>query len=300
MLFEQIPAYLEFFGFPATTAGGAALGSRGSATEMNRPIGLAALTVLELPHEEQIRVAAQAGYTHVGPAPRPRRRAALPARFRRLLRVERALRRYAACGCSTSKCSASRRRRRSPTSKPCSRLRLDSRRPSSWCTAPIRTKLASPRRSASLCDLAARYGLAANLEPMPWVDVSNVATALRILDAAGAAERRSAGGCDPLLPRRRYTASACQRAAEAPALRAALRRQAGQARADGGDHPPGALRPPVPGRRRARSARIAARASGRHPAQPGGSGFAKAAAARAGAACARRDRKLYSPPAEGT
>src|SRR5204862_5591839 len=36
----------------------------------------------------------------------------------------------------------------------------------------------------SLCDLAARYGLAANLEPMPWVDVSNVAKAMRILDLA--------------------------------------------------------------------------------------------------------------------
>ena len=33
---------------------------------MNRSIGLAALTVLELPHAEQISVAAQAGYSHVG------------------------------------------------------------------------------------------------------------------------------------------------------------------------------------------------------------------------------------------
>ena len=36
-----------------------------------------------------------------------------------------------------------------------------------------------------LCELAARHGLAANLEPMPWVDVSNVAKAMRILDGAG-------------------------------------------------------------------------------------------------------------------
>jgi sugar phosphate isomerase/epimerase len=36
----------------------------------------------------------------------------------------------------------------------------------------------------ALCDLAARYGLAANLEPMPWVDVSNVAKAMRIIDLA--------------------------------------------------------------------------------------------------------------------
>ena len=38
---------------------------------MTRPIGLAALTVLELPHQEQISVAAQAGYSHVGLRLRP-------------------------------------------------------------------------------------------------------------------------------------------------------------------------------------------------------------------------------------
>ncbi|HUQ73077.1 MAG TPA: TIM barrel protein, partial [Burkholderiales bacterium] len=31
------------------------------------------------------------------------------------------------------------------------------------------------------------YGLRANLEPMPWVDVSNIAKALRVLHAAGKA-----------------------------------------------------------------------------------------------------------------
>lgn len=35
-----------------------------------------------------------------------------------------------------------------------------------------------------LCDLAAKYRLAANLEPMPWVDVSNLAKALRIIEGA--------------------------------------------------------------------------------------------------------------------
>ena len=33
---------------------------------MKRAIGLAALTVLELPHHELVSVAAQAGYSHVG------------------------------------------------------------------------------------------------------------------------------------------------------------------------------------------------------------------------------------------
>jgi sugar phosphate isomerase/epimerase len=38
---------------------------------------------------------------------------------------------------------------------------------------------------AKLCELAARHNLNANLEPMPWVDVSNATTAKRLLDAAG-------------------------------------------------------------------------------------------------------------------
>jgi sugar phosphate isomerase/epimerase len=38
-----------------------------------------------------------------------------------------------------------------------------------------------------LCDLAARYRLAANIEPMPWVEISNVAKAKRVLDQAARA-----------------------------------------------------------------------------------------------------------------
>jgi sugar phosphate isomerase/epimerase len=38
-----------------------------------------------------------------------------------------------------------------------------------------------------LCDLAGGYGLSASLEPMPWVDVSNIAKAMRILDGAARA-----------------------------------------------------------------------------------------------------------------
>ena len=34
---------------------------------------------------------------------------------------------------------------------------------------------------ARLCELAGKYGLRANIEPMPWVDVSTVAQAKRIL-----------------------------------------------------------------------------------------------------------------------
>ena len=40
---------------------------------------------------------------------------------------------------------------------------------------------------ARLCDLAGRYQLIANLEPMPWVDVSTIAKALAVLRRAGRA-----------------------------------------------------------------------------------------------------------------
>lgn len=36
-----------------------------------------------------------------------------------------------------------------------------------------------------LCELCARYGLNANLEPMPWVDVSTVSQANAVIEAAG-------------------------------------------------------------------------------------------------------------------
>jgi sugar phosphate isomerase/epimerase len=47
-----------------------------------------------------------------------------------------------------------------------------------------------------LCELAARYDLAANIEPMPWVQVSTVARAKRIL--AGTARPNQGLLVDPI------------------------------------------------------------------------------------------------------
>ena len=149
---------------------------------MKRAIGLAALTVLELPHEEQIRVAAETGYTHVGlrlvpVAGQPYQHAFHPSRVEtsllengmRVLDVEVF--------------------RLTPETKVAdfeavleASARLKATELLVHGADPDESRLAGS--FGALCDLAARYGLAANLEPMPWVDVSNVAQAMRILGLA--------------------------------------------------------------------------------------------------------------------
>jgi sugar phosphate isomerase/epimerase len=149
---------------------------------MNRPIGLAALTVLELPHEEQIRVAAQAGYTHVGLRLVPVAGQPYQHGFD-VSAVERTL---AECGVRLLDVEVFRL---TPETRifefeavleACARLKATELLVHG--ADPDEARLAES--FGSLCDLASRYGLAANLEPMPWVDVSNVATAMRILDSA--------------------------------------------------------------------------------------------------------------------
>ena len=152
---------------------------------MSRAIGLAALTVLELPHDEQVRVAAQAGYTHVGlrlvpvagqpythPLDVPLLELALADTGVRVLDVEVF--------------------RLTPETKVGdweSVFALSQRLGAS----DILVHGADPEEKrlvetfGRLCELAGRYKLRANLEPMPWVDVSNIAKALRILRGAGKA-----------------------------------------------------------------------------------------------------------------
>ena len=149
---------------------------------MKRAIGLAALTVLELPHHEQVSVAAQAGYSHVGLRLAPV--AGQPHNYP--FDVAEVERRLADTGVVVLDVEVFRL---APQTK----------------VEDFETVMASAQRLRAtellvhgadaeearlidtfgrLCDLAARYGLAANLEPMPWVDISNVAKALRILEGA--------------------------------------------------------------------------------------------------------------------
>ena len=149
---------------------------------MKRPIGLAALTVLECPHDAQVRMAAQAGYTHVGlrlvpvagqpythPLDIPLLEHCLADTGVRVLDIEVF--------------------RLTPETKVADweNVFAISQR---LGASDILVHGADPEEKrlvetfGRLCDLAGRYKLRANLEPMPWVDVSNIAKALRVLRGA--------------------------------------------------------------------------------------------------------------------
>jgi sugar phosphate isomerase/epimerase len=150
---------------------------------MRRSIGLAALTVLELPHEEQIRVAAQAGYDCVGLRLVPVK--GQPYQHR--LDVGAIEQRLAETGLRVLDVevfrleAATRVRDFEPVLEVSQRLGA----------TELLVHGADPDASrltntfGELCDLAAPYRLAANIEPMPWVDVSNIAKALGVIDGAG-------------------------------------------------------------------------------------------------------------------
>lgn len=147
-----------------------------------RKLALAALTVLELPHPELVRVAAKVGYSHVGlrlvpvagqPYLHPLDPAAIEKRladtglgvldvevFRlegetKVLDYEQAIAVSARLGASEILVHGADESE--------GRL-IDS--------------------FGRLCDLAGKYNLGVNLEPMPWMAISTVAKAKRILDGA--------------------------------------------------------------------------------------------------------------------
>ena len=150
---------------------------------MKRAIGLAALTVLECSHDSQVRIAAQAGYTHVGlrlvpvagqpydhPLDLPLLEACLQDTGVRVLDVEVF--------------------RLTPGTKVVdweNVLAVSQRLGASDIL--VHGADSDERRLIDtfgrLCEFAGRYQLRANLEPMPWVEVSNIAKALRILGSAG-------------------------------------------------------------------------------------------------------------------
>ena len=149
---------------------------------MTRKIGLAALTVLELSPQEQISVAAQAGYDFVGlrlipVAGQPHQHAVdVPAIQKRL----------AATGMKVFDVEVFRLDAETEVGDYEPMLAMAARLGASDLLVhgadPDRSRLADSW--GRLCDLAARYGLAGNMEPMPWVHISTIAKANRILELA--------------------------------------------------------------------------------------------------------------------
>src|SRR5882724_2614112 len=144
-----------------------------------RQIGLAALTVLELQHHDQVSVAAEAGYTHIG-----LRLVPVPGQaHRHRLDVDAVERRLSDTGVRVYDTEVFRLESETRVADFEWALAISQRLGAS----EILVHGADPDVSrltdtfGALCDLAVRYRLAANLEPMPWVDVSNVAKALRVL-----------------------------------------------------------------------------------------------------------------------
>ena len=149
---------------------------------MKRRIGLAALTVLELPHEELVSVAAQAGYSDVGlrlvpVAGQPYHHALDPVVIEK---------RLADTGLKVLDVEVFRLAPETNVKQLESVMATAAHLGASELLVhgadPNATRLTE--NFGRLCDLAARYRLAANLEPMPWVHVSNIEKALRLIDAA--------------------------------------------------------------------------------------------------------------------
>ena len=149
---------------------------------MKRAIGLAALTVLELPHHEQVSAAAQAGYSHVGLR-------LIPVAGQPVIHALDAFeveRRLADTGVGVLDVEVFRLTPQTNVGEFEAAMATAQRLGATdlLVHGADSNEARLIETFGRLCDLAAGYGLSANLEPMPWVDVSNLAKAMRILDGA--------------------------------------------------------------------------------------------------------------------
>ena len=154
---------------------------------MSRPIALAALSVLELAPPDQVSCAADAGYDHVG----LRLLAATAEEVQHAMvgdtpMVRETARRLATTGIGVLDIEIFRL-------KP--DTRVESYRPALETGARLGASEAlvagnDPDEArlidnfAAFCDLAAEFGVGANLEPMPWTDVPTFAQGARVVERA--------------------------------------------------------------------------------------------------------------------
>jgi sugar phosphate isomerase/epimerase len=148
---------------------------------VTRKIGLAWLTVPELPAPEQVSVAAQAGYTHVGLRLIPVANQVLPAFDER-----ETARRLADTGVKVLDVEVFRLAPETRVAGFEATIAAAARLGATELLVhgARRDRRAGRKRRSNESHRRPRHGLGANLEPMPWVDVSNVAKAKRILDGA--------------------------------------------------------------------------------------------------------------------
>ena len=150
---------------------------------MTRRIGLAALTVLELPPAQQVTVAAEAGYDFVSLRLIPIAGQAVVHPLD-IVEVEK---RLAGSGLEVLDVEVFRLEAGTNVTdfEPAlaDAQRLGARQLLAHGADRDEARLAE--NFGRLCELASRHGIDVNLEPMPWIEISTAAKAKRLLAAAG-------------------------------------------------------------------------------------------------------------------
>src|SRR5258706_10055710 len=218
---------------------------------MTHPIGLAALTVLELSPPDMVSCAADAGFDYIGLR-------LLPATAEEVAHamvgatplVRQTARRLADSGMRVLDIEIFRLQPDTVVADYRAALEtgalLGAREALLAGNDPEQARLID--RFAQFCDLAREFGIAANLEPMPWTDVRTFAHAARIVTAAARANAGvlidpihfDRGPCDPrdilaLPPTRLRYMQLCDAPAERPRDTATLLRRARAERLMPGD-----------------------------------------------------------------
>ena len=153
-----------------------------------RPIGLAALTVLELTPPDMVTCAAEAGYDTIGLRiiPGTPEEVAYPIFGDTPMRRETA-RRVAAGGISVLDIEIFRLKPETDLDEFIPALDTGAAlgATEALVAGHISDEGELAERFGAFCDLATRFGIAANLEAMPWTEAKNFAQAARIVEAAG-------------------------------------------------------------------------------------------------------------------
>ena len=154
----------------------------------DRAISLAALTVLEVSPIEAIAIAAGCGYSHVGLRPI----AATPNEPHFSLLKDAALRRTTITalkdhGVGVLDIEILRLRPETAVAEFEAVLAFGGEVGAGYALVAGNDPdhLRTADNLAALCELASPYGIRAHLEFMPWTDVPNLATALRVVDSSG-------------------------------------------------------------------------------------------------------------------